>query len=132
MTHTRPVVLVIEDEKLLLNVIMKKLSLAGAQPIGCTTGAAAFDYLANTTPDIIWLDYRLPDTNGLDLVTAIKAHPAWQDIPIIIVSNSATPAKIDHLVALGVQGYLVKAEHRLEEIVATALNLVHPASLATT
>lgn len=121
--------MVVEDEILLLEAITKKLKLSDINVLACSSGKQAFDYLAELPklPDAIWLDYYLKDTNGLLFMQEIKKNPAWANIPIVIVSNSASPEKVQTLLALGAKKYLLKAEHRLDEVIATVQKFAkHP------
>lgn len=121
-----PTILIIEDEELLLNVISKKLRLSGLSPISCVSGKQALDYLSNLKelPDAIWLDYYLRDMNGLEFIKSIKSNSGLAKIPVIVVSNSANPEKIQNMLALGVSKYFVKAEHRLDDIIKIVYDLV--------
>ena len=118
-------VLVIEDEELLLQAISKKLSSQDIDIITSTTASQALDYLKNmeVLPDVIWLDYYLPDMNGLDFVKELKSNQDWSDIPVVVVSNSASDEKKNSMLALGVDKYVLKAEHRLEEIIEIIKNI---------
>ena len=129
MTYKIPTILVVEDEILLLEAITKKLKLNDINALACSTGKQAFDYLSTLPelPDVIWLDYYLKDTNGLLFMQELKKNPIWADIPIVIVSNSASPEKVQTLLALGAKDYILKAEHRLEEVVATVERIAREA-----
>jgi CheY-like chemotaxis protein len=110
----------VEDEELLLQAISKKLELSGLGVVSCTGGQQALDYL-NTLerlPDAIWLDVYLKDMNGLAFMEDIKQNPQWASIPVVVVSNSASSDKVHNMLALGAKQYLLKAEHRLDEIIA--------------
>ncbi len=121
-----PIILVIEDEELLLNAIGKKLTLSGLSPISCTSGAQALDYLKNLEklPDAIWLDYYLKDMNGLEFMKQIKDNPRYAQIPVVVVSNSANPQKVHNMLALGAKKYLLKAEHRLDDIIKSVSEII--------
>lgn len=110
-------VMVIEDEKLLLEAITKKLALNGFIVLPYLDGTQALNDLTahKVTPNIIWLDYYLGTTNGMEFVT--KMHEQNITIPVIIVSNSASDTKVKTMLALGVKKYILKAHHRLEEII---------------
>lgn len=112
--------MVVEDETLLLQAITKKLKLSGMDVLSCSSGQQAVDYLNNLDelPDAVWLDYYLKDMNGLAFMQALKANPAWTNIPVIVVSNSASPDKVNNMLALGAKKYILKAEFRLDEIIA--------------
>ncbi len=119
-------VMVIEDEDLLLQAISKKLELNQIEPITCTTGQQALDYLNNLPemPDAIWLDYHLPDMDGIAVMNQLKTKPEWSKIPVFVISNSATDSKVHSMLALGVKKYIVKAEHRLDEIIQQVVQFI--------
>jgi len=120
-------ILVIEDENLLLQAITKKLTLCGLNPVSATSGEQAIDYLKNLPelPDVIWLDYHLKGMDGLTFLKEIKTNPKWKCIPVVVVSNSASPDKVHNMLALGANKYLLKAEYRLDQIVETVKEFVH-------
>jgi CheY-like chemotaxis protein len=112
--------MVVEDETLLLQAITKKLKLSGMDVLSCASGQQGVDYLKNLDelPDAVWLDYYLKDMNGLAFMQELKQNPVWSHIPVIVVSNSASPDKVNNMLALGVKKYILKAEYRLDEIIA--------------
>ena len=114
--------MIVEDENLLLQAISKKLQLNNFETVTCISGHQAIDYLENLDslvelPDFIWLDFYLKDMNGLTFMSKLKENPKWQKIPVIVISNSASPDKVESMMTLGAKEYLVKAEHRLDEII---------------
>lgn len=111
--------MVVEDEPLLLEAIDTKLRKEGIEAVLCSGGKEGLEHLSNHTdlPDAIWLDYYLKDMDGLAFMGAVKENPKWQNIPVIVVSNSANTQKVNSMLALGVKKYLLKAEYRLEDIV---------------
>lgn len=112
--------MVVEDENLLLQAITKKLKLSGMDVLSCASGQQAIDYLDNLEemPDAVWLDYYLKDMNGLAFMQELKANPKWENIPVLVVSNSASPDKVSNMLGLGAKKYILKAEYRLDEIIA--------------
>lgn len=114
-------VMVVEDEPLLLEAIGKKLEKEGIGTILCSDGKQAIDQLAGSNsdalPNAIWLDYYLKDMDGLSFMGMLKQNPKLQNIPVIVVSNSASSQKVNTMLALGAKKYLLKAQYRLEDIV---------------
>jgi len=112
-------IMVVEDEKVLLDVIGKKLNSSGFDAKLYEDGVVAMSTLKSGEflPDIIWLDYYLKDMEGLDFVKQMKEDPKLANIPVFIVSNSVSHDKVHHMLALGVDNYFLKAEHQLAEIV---------------
>lgn len=119
-------ILVIEDENLLLQAITKKLILCGLNPVSATSGEQALNYLKNLSelPDVIWLDYHLKGMDGLTFLKEIKNNSKWGKIPVVVVSNSASPDKVHNMLALGANKYLLKAEYRLDQIIETVKEFV--------
>jgi CheY-like chemotaxis protein len=78
------------------------------------------DYLGSLEkmPVAVRLDYYLKDMNGLAFMQELKANQTWAAIPVIVVSNSANPEKVSNMLALGAKKYILKAEYRLDEIIA--------------
>lgn len=111
--------MVVEDEELLLQAITKKLELTNIEVLSCAGGQQALDYLASVAemPDAIWLDYYLKDMNGLAFMEKLKDNPKWANIPVVVVSNSASPEKVHNMLGLGAKKYVLKAEYRLDEII---------------
>ena len=120
MSKQNPTIMVVEDETLLLQAITKKLKLSGMDVLSCASGQQAVDYLGSVDelPDAIWLDYYLKDMNGLAFMQQLKEKPEWAVIPVLVVSNSASPDKVSNMLALGAKKYILKAEYRLDEIIA--------------
>src|SRR5262245_51783061 len=119
MANNAPTIMVVEDEALLLQAITKKLKMSGLEVVSCASGQQAIDYLENLDhlPDAVWLDYYLKDMNGLAFMQQLKETPKWSNIPVIVVSNSASPDKVHNMLGLGARKYILKAEYRLDEIV---------------
>lgn len=124
--QTKLKIMVVEDESMLLQAIDKKLNNLGVEVVSCASGKQAVDYLESLTelPDAIWLDYHLKDMDGLEFMVELKKHPNWANIPVLVVSNSASQDKVTHMLALGASQYVLKAEHRLDEIISIINQLV--------
>jgi len=118
--------MVVEDESLLLEAITKKLDLYKIKTVSCTSGNQAFDYLENfkQLPDLVWLDYHLKDMDGLEFMNKLKMRDKWKDIPVVVVSNSATDDKVHNILGLGAKKYIIKAEHRLDDIIKIVLEII--------
>ena len=119
MNQDKLTIMVVEDEPLLLQAIKKKLELRGLEVLSCTEGNQAIDSLNSSPklPDAIWLDYLLKDMNGVIFMEKLKQNEKWATIPVVVVSNSANPEKINKMLEFGVKQYILKAEHRLDDII---------------
>jgi CheY-like chemotaxis protein len=119
MSKQNPTIMVVEDETLLLQAISKKIKLSNMDVLSCSSGKQALDYLTSLDemPDAVWLDYYLKDMNGLAFMQLLKQNPKWEAIPVLVVSNSASPEKVSTMLGLGAKKYILKAEYRLDEII---------------
>jgi DNA-binding response OmpR family regulator len=133
MSKDHPTIMVVEDETLLLQAITKKLKLSDLDVISCASGQQAIDYLNNLDelPDAVWLDYYLKDMNGLAFMQTLKQNPKWADIPVMVVSNSASPEKVHNMLGLGAKKYILKAEYRLDEIIEMIRDFIRDSGGAT-
>jgi len=122
MTEEKSVILVVEDERPLLEAIRLKLEKNNFEVVGARTIEQAKDYVNSLSRvDVIWLDhYLIGKGNGLDIIAWCKEEENMKCscIPIFVVSNTASPDKISTYMKLGVNKYFVKSNHKLEEIIA--------------
>lgn len=112
--------LVVEDEIPLLEAIKTKLEHGGFQVITARTAEQAAGYMEDVARvDAIWLDhYLLGQASGLDFLVKCKSEDSGcRNVPVFVVSNTASRDKVQAYLKLGVNKYYVKAEHRLDEIV---------------
>ena len=113
-------ILVVEDERPLVKAIKMKLEKNDFAVVTARTIDQALQYLEDIPGiDVIWLDHYLPGKKtGLDFVAQLKSPKSkWANIPIFIVSNTASPNNVQSYIRLGVTKYCVKSDHRLDEII---------------
>ena len=116
---SKKTILVIEDERPLAKVITDKLEHAGFEVLTARTVDQGLEYMEEVSSiDAIWLDhYLLGEKTGLDFVARLKSfNSKWRQIPIFVVSNTASRDNLNSYIRLGVNKYSVKADHRLDEM----------------
>lgn len=77
------------------------LRLAGSGAEGLAMARAA-------RPDLLLIDLMMPGMNGLQVLAAVRAHPALRDVPCLAISANAMPEEIDAAMRAGFDSYLVK------------------------
>lgn len=115
-------ILVVEDEQSLRDAINLKLKSLGMETVSFESGQQAIDYLKTISPvdqlpDLIWLDFYLKDLNGLEFMKELKNYNNLVNIPVIVVSNSASQQKVQDMLDMGAKKYILKAENKLDDIV---------------
>ncbi len=76
-------------------------------------GQEALDCIARweageTPPALVLLDVKLPRVGGLDVLRAMRAHPRFGHIPVIMLTTSTEDGDIDTAYAIGANSYIVK------------------------
>lgn len=117
-------ILVIEDEKVLLDAIAKKLQVAGYSVKTALNGEEGLEKIKEEKPDLILLDILMPKVDGFEVLTRISKNKELAEIPVIIISNSGQPVEIEKAMSMGVKDYLIKAEFDPEEVIAKVRNIL--------
>lgn len=99
-------ILVADDDQKLLKMVRRTLIYEGFEVVTATTGHEAIDRLQTETPDLIILDWMMPQLDGLEMLKQVRA--AGDNIPILMLT--ARDAVEDRVKGLdrGADDYLVK------------------------
>ncbi|MDQ3548467.1 MAG: response regulator [Chloroflexota bacterium] len=85
-SRSRPLVLIVEDDRDNAHLIARVLTGAKCDVLVTSVGHDALQHARTILPDVITLDLRLPDIDGLDLLEQLKATAETREIPVIVVS----------------------------------------------
>lgn len=85
-------VIVIDDEPFILMMIEDKLKRAGIQVITLRESINALPIIKREKPDLIILDWMMPELSGIDLCKMIKADSDLKDIPIFMLTAKGQDA----------------------------------------
>ncbi len=109
-------ILIIEDEKLLRWSLRERLVREGFEVLEAATGAEANEVIASETIDLLLLDYRLPDTTGMDILKGvIESHPG---VPVIMMTAYSTVETAVEAIKRGAFDYINKPFNQ-DELVLT-------------
>jgi diguanylate cyclase (GGDEF)-like protein len=101
-------VLVADDERISSAVVSATLSEAGFGVDVVRDGLAALDALTNGSYDILITDWVMPRMDGLDLVTAVRERPEFQDLYVIFVTARDRKSEVIQGFDAGADDYLTK------------------------
>lgn len=104
-SSTRRRVLFVEDEPSLRRAYERAFS-DRYESVYAATGADALRQLEQFTPDVIVLDLRLPDTDGVDVLREIRA--GGSSVPVLITTAYASMRPLLDVLGLGHAGFLLK------------------------
>jgi len=104
-------VLIVDDSPAMRGFVRRVLGSSGLE-LGAVfeagDGLEALDLLAREWVDVILTDINMPRMDGETLVGKLAQSPAYAAVPVIVISTDATTVRRQHLLALGVRGYLAK------------------------
>jgi two-component system phosphate regulon response regulator PhoB len=101
-------VLIVDDEPDLRTLLEVNLKQAGYRTVQAASGHEALRRAQSHEPDVILLDLNLPDLSGTDVCRRLKADPATQHIPIVMLTARTTEADRITGFELGAEDYLAK------------------------
>jgi two-component system cell cycle response regulator DivK len=101
-------ILLVEDDTLNREMVMRRLAWEGYQVISAEDGATAVALAETELPDLILMDLGLPILNGWTATRRIKATPSTQHIPIIALTAYALTEDRDKSIAAGCDDYELK------------------------
>jgi DNA-binding response OmpR family regulator len=110
-------VLVVEDDKFLRELLVRKLYGEGFTVESAIDAGGAFETLKRFTPEIVLLDLILPGIDGFEILSRIRKDTTLASVPVIILSNLGQKEDIDRAMSLGATDFMVKANFTLDEIV---------------
>jgi DNA-binding response OmpR family regulator len=131
MAETKKV-LIIEDEKVLGEVLMTKLRREGFDTNWEMDGEAGLAAMRKNKPDLILLDIVMPKKDGYEVLQEMRSDEALKDIPVIVISNSGQPVEVEKIMKLGVKDYIIKAQFTPEEVLKKMSKYIGGAKIDST
>ncbi len=103
---TKKRILVVEDEKAMAGVMVRKLMSSGFEVVSVEDGEAALAAAAAQKFDLILLDLMLPKLDGFGVLEGLKQ--LGQSIPVVVLTNLGQEGDERKVKALGAVDYLIK------------------------
>jgi CheY-like chemotaxis protein len=101
-------VLLAEDEPDVQLIARLSLKKAGFTVITAGNGLEALERVAETRPDVILLDWMMPEMDGFETCTRLKSDPATRAIPVIFLTAKVRENEVSKALALGAAGCIGK------------------------
>ncbi|MFD5014485.1 MULTISPECIES: response regulator [Streptomyces] len=100
-------VLVVDDNKVIRQLIRVNLELEGLEVVTAADGAECLDVVHQVRPDVITLDVVMPRLDGLRTAARLRSDPRTRDLPLAIIS-ACTQYEVDSGLDVGVDAFLAK------------------------
>ncbi|MBI3263820.1 MAG: response regulator, partial [Acidobacteria bacterium] len=106
VTSHSPVLLVVDDDRNVLDVVGRFARRAGFDVVTCSDGREAVHELHRRPADLAMVDLRMPEVNGLDVLRAIREMAPTCEV--ILITGFATIDSAVEAIKLGAMDYLTK------------------------
>ena len=129
MTFVKPLILIVEDEAALQKLLAYNLEAAGFEVAQAFDGEEALTLLAERTPDLVVVDWMIPQLSGLELLRRIRRRPEQAHVPVVMLTaRTEEPDRLRGL-ELGADDYVTKPFSPAELIarIRAVLRRVRPA-----
>jgi len=110
-------ILIVEDEKELLDVIAYQLRKNNFDVVAAVDGAEGFSAAKREHPDLILLDIVMPKMDGMAMLEKLRQDSWGKNAKVILLTNLGDNEKVAQAVKLGTFDYLVKADWNINEVV---------------
>ena len=108
MTGNKLHILVVDDDVLARMTAAQCVKQQGHTAGMAQGGAQALEMLQSDRYDLVLLDLMMPDVDGFEVLTRIKADPRLQGIPVIMVSGDDDAESMARCIEMGAAGHLPK------------------------
>lgn len=117
-------VLIVDDSAAIRKILVRVLSQTDL-PIKnlheANDGLEALKILEENEVSLVLSDINMPNVDGLELLTKIRATPKWKQLSVVMITTEGSQAKVMEAVQLGAKGYVRKpftAEQIKEKVLA--------------
>lgn len=118
MENKKPKVLIVDDDKFLLNMYSIKFAKSNFEVNSAVSGDEALSKIKEGyTPDIILLDIVMPGMDGFQILDNLKKNNIAPNAMIIMLTNQGQLADIEKAKSFGINGYIIKATTIPSEVV---------------
>jgi CheY-like chemotaxis protein len=111
-----PRLLLVEDNHHMQKIFQDKLQREGFTVTTADDGVQALQRVQEIHPDVILLDIMLPNMDGFEVLTHLRADPTVADIPVFMLSNRSSNNDVQHATSLGARHFFAKGTSRLQDI----------------
>ena len=106
--RVRPVILVVDDDEIQHKIISKQLDGGNYQLIPAFSGVQAMNILRKTKPDIVLMDFMMPDIDGMEVTRRIRKINQLAKIPVIMITGNSEQKTVIECIKSGANDFLVK------------------------
>ena len=101
--------LVIDDSKAMRIILKQIVQSLGGTVEEAGNGKEGLEKLKTIDkPDVVLVDWNMPEMNGLDFVRAVRANPGYRKLPLMMVTTETESSQMGKALAAGANEYVMK------------------------
>jgi two-component system chemotaxis response regulator CheY len=104
-------VLIVDDSAAIRKILQRVLTqtnLALGKVLEAADGREAIEAMKQQPVGLILSDINMPNMDGLQLLSELKANDQWKNVPVLMISTEGSQAKVMEAVQLGAKGFVRK------------------------
>jgi CheY-like chemotaxis protein len=110
-----PSVLIVDDEKDARDVLTRYLRRSGFAVRGAANGQDALAAIGTSLPDVVLLDWMMPQMDGIGFLEVIRSYLRWKRLPVVLIT-AYHGEHIDRAKELGVKHIFFKPDYQLDHL----------------
>ena len=126
MTDDKPLILVVDDEKVTSHTMTMALDALGYRTAVAESGEDGLRMALELHPNLVVLDYRMKDLDGIAVLKQLRTDEWGKNVPIIMASNVYDVDIINSIMELNVSDYVLKSDINLDDLVKLVGKYVPP------
>ena len=103
-----PTLLMVEDDAAIREMLQLFLQSKGYAVVEAESGEVAMERLAESTPDLLLLDWMLPDLDGIEVLRKVRSRKHLNDLPVIMLTAKAEEMDKVKGLEVGADDYMTK------------------------
>jgi len=107
-TLTGGKMLVVDDESVNREMLIRRLQREGGKPTGARSGPEALELLRRESFDVILLDIQMPGMTGIEVLQFLKEDAQFRHLPVVMLSALTDVDRVARCIELGAEDYLPK------------------------
>ncbi len=111
-------VLIVDDDLDGSEPVARYLRRAGHRVVCAPNGREALALLTGALPDVVVLDVRMPEMDGMTFLGVLRSYLRWQDMPVVLLTAYADGPHIQQAERLGATDVFKKGSVELEDLAA--------------
>jgi two-component system chemotaxis response regulator CheY len=102
--------IVVDDSRAMRLILKRIVGQIGFEVFEAEDGQAALDLLGtlDPLPNLALVDWNMPNMNGLEFVTAVRADPRFREMTLVMVTTESEQSQIVRALAAGAHEYVIK------------------------